>query len=140
MRISRREEIDRQFFTLTHLPEIWQIGTDNRDAKSTCQVCHSAASRGRRIRHYRDRGALKQIGQITLGDVAAKLDSSISRTLLAHGFDVARRLWMIASRDYQSSLWHLGCKKIERLDHQFKALVRSPFSERKYSMMWRTAA
>ena len=51
--IPGRIEIYRQFFTLTHLPEIRKISTDDRHAKSARQMRYAAATGGRRIRHHR---------------------------------------------------------------------------------------
>jgi hypothetical protein len=45
--ISRRIKFDREFFPLSHLPEISNIGRDNRYTVSACQVRHAAAT-GRR--------------------------------------------------------------------------------------------
>jgi len=36
---------------------------------------------------------------------------------------------MITTCDYESSLGHLGCKEVERLDHEFEALVSSPLAK-----------
>jgi hypothetical protein len=46
LRISRRIEFDRKFFALRHLPEIGNVGRDNRHTVSACQVRNTAATGG----------------------------------------------------------------------------------------------
>jgi hypothetical protein len=57
--IPRRIKLYRQFFTLSHLPEIREISTDDRYAESARQVCYTAATGGGRVWHYRDTGFLE---------------------------------------------------------------------------------
>lgn len=45
--ISRRIKFDGQFFPLRHLPEIGNIGRDNRHTVGACQVRNAAATRRR---------------------------------------------------------------------------------------------
>jgi hypothetical protein len=40
-------ELDRQFFTLSHLSEIQKISADNRNTESACQVRDATATSGR---------------------------------------------------------------------------------------------
>lgn len=100
LRVSRRIEFDGQLFALRHLPEVRQISADNRHPISAGQMRNTAASRGRRVGHDRDRGALKQIGQRLLWNVAAELDAGISRALLADRLCVARGLGMISAGNH----------------------------------------
>jgi len=57
--VSRRKEVDRQFFSHGHLPEVGQIGGNDRHPVSTGQVRHSAATGGRRIGHHCNTRALE---------------------------------------------------------------------------------
>ncbi len=100
LRVSRRIEFDGQLFALRHLPEVRQISADNRHPISASQMRNTAASRGRKVGHDRDGGALKQIRQRLLRNVAAELDAGISRTLLADRLCVACGLGMISAGDH----------------------------------------
>jgi hypothetical protein len=100
LRVSRRIEFDGQLFALRHLPEVRQISADNRHSISAGQMRNPAASRGRRVGHDRNRGALKQIGQRLLWNVAAELDAGISRTLSPDRFRVACGLGMISAGNH----------------------------------------
>lgn len=45
LRISRWVELERQFFALRHLPEVSQIGRDDRNTIGACQMRHPTAAR-----------------------------------------------------------------------------------------------
>jgi hypothetical protein len=47
LRVSRRIKLKRQFLSLRHLPEVRQIGGNDRHAISAGQVSHPAAACGR---------------------------------------------------------------------------------------------
>jgi hypothetical protein len=64
----------------------------------------------------------------------------VSRALRFHRFDVARSLGMISAGDDQLCFRHFFSQQIERLDHQFEALVRAPFSECKNAVNRITAS
>jgi hypothetical protein len=54
LRAARFVKLNGEFFPVRHLAEICQVGAHDRNPVGACQVRHSAASRRRRVRHYRD--------------------------------------------------------------------------------------
>ena len=64
----------------------------------------------------------------------------VSRALRFHRFDVARSLGMISAGDDQLCFGHLISQQIERLDHQFEALVGAPFPECEDAVNWITTS
>jgi hypothetical protein len=102
--IPWRIKLDSELFSLRHLPEVNQIGANDRYTISARQVRDAAASRGRRVGHDRDGGALKQIGQRVFRNVSAELDSRIPGALLLNGFGVASSLRMISTGDHKLSV------------------------------------
>lgn len=139
LRVAGRIELDRKIFSLRHLPEVGEIGADDRHSVSTRQVRDAAASGGRGVRHDGHARALKQIGQGVFRNIAAKFDLVPVGAELAHQVSVARGLRMVSSGNHEPRVRELGGNKVESLDHELEALVRSPFSKRENALD-RTAA
>jgi hypothetical protein len=70
--------------------------------------------------------------------ISRELDIGISGALLAHGLHVARHLRMVCSRNHQLGVRKLRAHQTEGFDHQFEALVGSPFPEGE-NAMWMPA-
>lgn len=83
-RVSGRIKLEGEFLFLRHLPEVRQIRANDRDSVGTRQMGNTTASRGRRVGHDSDSGALKQIWQRVLWDIAAEFDSRIAGALFPH--------------------------------------------------------
>ena len=94
-----------------------------------------AAAGGGRVRHDGDGRVLEEVGQPILTDVAGKFDVRISLTLLFHRLYVARGLGMVPSSDYESGVRQGLRYMLECLNHQFQALVSSPFAEGEYAVL-----
>jgi hypothetical protein len=77
---------------------------------------------------------LEHIPQLFFRDVSAKLDIGIAGATLLHRCRVTRGLRVVPPRNDKLCIWKLFEKEIEGFDHEFKALVGSPFSERENSM------
>lgn len=88
----------------------------------------AATSRGG-VRHHRYTRALEEIRQRLLGNIAAKFNSWVAGALPLYGFGVSMCLRMVAAGDHQFRLRQPSSDALERLNHQFKTLVSSPFSE-----------
>lgn len=134
LRVSRRIKFNRKFFAQSHLPEVRKVGGNDRHTVRAGEVSNPAATSRRGVGHYSDTRALEQIRQSFFGNVAAKFNSWVAGALTLHGFDVSMRLGMVAAGDDQFRFRHLGGDQIERLNHQFKTLVSSPFSESENSV------
>jgi hypothetical protein len=98
----------------------------------------AAASRGRRVRHDCDRGALKKSGQLIFRNIAAKFYASVSGTLSPNGLRVTRGLRMVASGNHELGFGPLCRDQMEGINHEFEPLVGSPFAERQNAMDWST--
>ncbi len=101
LHVTRRIEFDRQFLPLCHLPKVHQVSANNGHAIGAGQMCNAAASRGRRVRHDRNSGALKQIGQRIFRHIAAKLNAIISRTQPTDRLRITRRLRVVSAGDHE---------------------------------------
>jgi hypothetical protein len=99
-------------------------------------MCDPTAPSGGGIRHHRNSRTLEYICQLIFGYVTTKFNAVISSALLANRIDVAGRLGMISAPDHESRFRHFLHKQIECLDHQFQALVGSPFAECKDAVNW----
>jgi hypothetical protein len=130
LRVPGGIKFDGELLSLCHLPEVRQISADDGHAVSACQVRDAAASGGGRVRHDCDCGFLKQVWQRIFRNIAAELDARIIRAQLSHQVGVACRLRMVPASNYEFGIRQLGGDQVERLDHQFEALVCSPFPER----------
>jgi hypothetical protein len=92
-------------------------------------MCNPTAPSRGGIGHHGHRRTLEYVCQFIFGHIAAEFNAFISRALLSNRFDVAGRLGMISASDDESRCRHFFDQEIECLDHQFQALVGSPFAE-----------
>jgi hypothetical protein len=93
-------KLNRYFFPLRHLAEIWKIRAGYRHSVCAGQMRNAAATRRRRVGHDGDRGTLEEIGQPILMHVAGELNRRIPSAFLLHGFHISRGLRMVTSADY----------------------------------------
>jgi hypothetical protein len=129
LRVSRRMEFNSEFFAHSHLPEVRKVGGNDWHTVRAGEVSYSAATSRGGVRHHSHTRALEQIRQSVFGNVSAEFNSWVAGALTLYGFDVSMGLGMIAAGDDQFRLRHLTGDEIERLNHQFKTLVSSPFSK-----------
>jgi hypothetical protein len=101
---------------------------------------NAAASRGRRVRHDRNSGALEQIGQRIFQHIATKFNAIISRTQLSDRLRISRRLWMVSAGNHEFGLGQFRRDHVESLDHQLEPFVRSPLAERQNAVDWSTTS
>jgi len=133
--LSRLVELDGDIFAVRHLTKIWKIRTYNGHSVGTCQVCDAATTSGRRIRHHRNRGTLENIWQAILIQIAGKLHSRIVSPLFLDRLNITGSLWMVPAGNDQFDVRQPRCHLLERVDHQFKPFVSSPFAECKNAML-----
>jgi hypothetical protein len=129
LRVAWGIKFDGELFSLCHLPEVRQISADNGHAVGACQVRDPAASGGGRVRHDCDCGFLKQVWQRIFRNITAEFDARIIRAQLSHQVGIACRLRMVSASNDEFGIRQLCRDQVEGLDHQFEALVGSPFSE-----------
>jgi hypothetical protein len=137
---SRLVKVDGDIFSDCHLAKIGQIGTDNGHSVGARQMRHAAATGGRGVRHDGYGGSLEKIGQAIFIEVAGKFDSGIGRPLFLYRLDIAGGLGMVSSRDDEPGLRESLGENVESLNHEFEALVGSPFTEGKDAMCGIAAA
>lgn len=129
LRVSRWVKLDREIFTLRHLPEVRKVCRHDRHAIRAGQVGNTTASRGRRVRHDCHARTLKQVRQSIFRNVPQKLNSTPVCAELAHQVGISRGLGMVPAGDNEPGVRNLVGDQVESFNHEFQALVRSPFSE-----------
>ena len=99
LRVAWAIKIQRDFLSGCHLPEIGNVRGDDRHSVGAGQMCYTAASCGRRIRHNRDGRCLKEIRQLVFVNVAGELDGG-ARIFFSHRLHVTVSLGMVSPRDH----------------------------------------
>lgn len=122
-------EFNCEILFFGHLPEILQVGADDRNAIGACQMRHAARPRGRRIWHDERRSALKQILDLVFLDVTGELNTGMGSILFLHRLDVSGGLGMIAAGDDQFHVWKAIGNLPEGVNHQLQFFVGAPFSK-----------
>jgi hypothetical protein len=82
---------------------------------------------------------LEESGKPVFIDVTGKFDRRISDVLLFQRLNITRRLRVISPPDHKLCIRQCVVHNRERLDHQFKPLIRSPLSECQNAMLRITA-
>ncbi len=134
-RISSFVKLDRQLFTVRHLAKIRQVGANDGYSVGTGQMCDTAATGRRRIGHDCNRAPLEEIGQIILMHVAGELYRRIAGAFFPYIFHITRGLGMVAAGDDQPGVRkHVG-HGLKCIQHEFKAFIGSPLSERQNAVL-----
>jgi hypothetical protein len=127
-------KLNGDVFAVRHLAKIRKIGAYDWNSIGARQVRNSAAAGRRRIRHDGNRRTLKKIGQAIFIQITGKLHSRIVGPLLLDGFNIPGSLRMVAAGNYQPGIGQLRRHDLERVDHEFEALIGSPLAERENAM------
>ena len=138
--LSGLVKLNGDVFAVRHLAKIRKIGAYDWNSIGARQVRNAAAAGRRRIRHHGNRRTLEKIGQAIFIQIAGKLHSRIVGPLLLDRFNISGSLRMVAAGNYQPGIGQLRRHDLERVDHEFEALVGSPLAECENAMFGIAAA